>query len=95
MIVGLINLVAHAVRRAGAPVKLTSREYRLLSQLVGAAGRVVTHKQLVDGVWGAGCDDNIQYLRVLIQHLRQKLEPEPSAPRHILNESRVGYRFVA
>ena len=90
-----IDLMAHAVRRAGEPVKLTTREYKLLSQLVEGAGRVVTHRQLVEGVWGKGNEDNIQYLRVLVQHLRQKLEPEPSAPRHIVTESRVGYRFAS
>ena len=90
-----IDLMTHSVRRGGETVKLTSREYKLLSQLVEGAGRVLTHRQLVEGVWGAGNDDNIQYLRVLVQHLRQKLEPEPSLPRHIINESRVGYRFAS
>ena len=88
-----IDLMAHTVRRGGEPVKLTTREYKLLAQLVEGAGRVITHKQLVEGVWGAGNDDNIQYLRVLVQHLRQKVEPEPSNPRHVINESGVGYRF--
>ena len=90
-----IDLLTHTVSRAGQPLKLTSREYKLLSRLVEGAGRVLTHRQLVEAVWGGGQDENIQYLRVLIQHLRQKIEPHPSAPRHIINESRVGYRFVA
>lgn len=90
-----IDLLAHTVSWAGQPVKLTTREYKLLSRLVEGAGRVLTHRQLVEAVWGGGQDENIQYLRVLIQHLRQKIEPQPSAPRHIINESRVGYRFVA
>ncbi len=90
-----IDLVAHCVHRAGERVKLTSREYRLLARLVEGAGRVLTHRQLAEGVWGTAQADNVQYLRVLVQHLRQKLEPEPSSPRHILNESGVGYRFDA
>ena len=89
-----IDLVAHAVTRAGVRVKLTSREYKLLAQLVEGAGRVLTHRQLAEGVWGVAQADNVQYLRVLIQHLRQKLEPEPSNPVHVLNESGVGYRFA-
>ena len=88
-----IDLVRHQVTRAGERVRLTSREYKLLAQLVEGAGRVVTHRQLAQAVWGAAQADNVQYLRVLVQHLRQKIEPEPSAPRHVLNESGVGYRF--
>ena len=90
-----IDLVAHCVNRGGERVKLTSREYRLLARLVEGAGRVLTHRQLAEGVWGTAQADNVQYLRVLVQHLRQKLEPEPSSPRHIVNESGVGYRFDA
>ena len=89
-----IDLAAHAVLRAGQRLKLTAREYRLLALLVEAAGRVLTHRQLAEGVWGATQAENVQYLRVLVQHLRQKLEVEPSNPRHIINESGVGYRFA-
>ena len=90
-----IDLLRHLGTRAGAPVRLSPREYKLLAQLVEGAGRVLTHPQLLNAVWGPGNADNVQYLRVFVQHLRQKLEPDPSAPRHILNESGVGYRFVA
>ncbi len=90
-----IDLVAHAVFRSGERLKLTAREYRLLACLVEGAGRVLTHRQLAATVWGAAQAENVPYLRVLVQHLRQKLEPEPSNPRHILNESGVGYRFEA
>ena len=75
-------------------MRLTSREYRMLALLAEAAGRVLTHRQLAEGVWGAAQAENVQYVRVLVQHLRQKLEPQPSNPRHILNEAGVGYRFV-
>lgn len=89
-----IDLASHLVTRGGERVRLTGREYRLLALLAEAAGRVLTHRQLAQGVWGPAQAENVQYVRVLIQHLRQKLEPEPSSPRHILNESGVGYRFV-
>ncbi len=90
-----IDLLRHQVSRGGERVRLTVREYKLFAQLVEGAGRVVTHRQLAQAVWGAAQADNVQYLRVLVQHLRQKIEPEPSAPRHVLNESGVGYRFEA
>ena len=89
-----IDLMNHTVLRLGERVRLTGREYRLLSLLAEAAGRVLTHRQIAEGVWGMHQAENVQYVRVLIQHLRQKLEPSPSNPRHILNESGVGYRFV-
>ncbi len=89
-----VDLTSHLVTKAGERVRLTGREYRMLALLAEAAGRVLTHKQLAEGVWGAAQAENVQYVRVLVQHLRQKLEAEPSAPRHILNESGVGYRFV-
>ena len=89
-----IDLAAHTVIKGGERVRLTGREYRMLALLAEAAGRVLTHKQLAQAVWGAAQAENVQYVRVLVQHLRQKLEPEPSSPRHILNESGVGYRFV-
>ena len=90
-----IDLVRHLVARDGRTVKLSAREYRLLARLVEGAGRVLTHGQLLEAVWGDNDPDNLQYLRVLVQHLRRKLESDPSDPRHILNESRVGYRFLA
>ena len=89
-----IDLAAHTVNRLGERVRLTGREYRMLALLAEGAGRVLTHRQLAEGVWGAAQAENVQYVRVLIQRLRQKLEAEPSEPRHILNESGVGYRFV-
>ena len=89
-----IDLTTHAVARAGERLRLTGREYKMLALLAEGAGRVLTHRQLAEGVWGPEQAHNAQYVRVLIQHLRQKVEPDPSSPRHILNESGVGYRFV-
>ncbi len=88
-----IDLARHRVSRNGAVVRLSPREYKLLGQLVEQDERVVTHAQLLSAVWGHGHENDVQYLRVFVQHLRQKLEIDPSAPRHILTEPGVGYRF--
>jgi len=89
-----VDLARHEVRRAGEPVHLTAREFRLLAVLVTNAGRVLTHRHLLREVWGAGHTGDSHYLRVYIGHLRQKLECEPALPRHILTEIGIGYRFV-
>jgi two-component system KDP operon response regulator KdpE len=75
-------------------VKLSPREYDLLAKLVEGQGRVLTHKHLLTAVWGPANADDVQYLRVFIGHLRQKLEPDASNPRHLVTESGVGYRFI-
>jgi two-component system KDP operon response regulator KdpE len=89
-----IDLQRRVVNRRGVEVHLSVREFNLLSELIKAAGRVVTHKELLTAVWGPHKVQNVEYLRVFIQQLRQKLEASPSAPRHILTETGVGYRFV-
>ena len=90
-----IDLVKRLVTRAGEPVRLSPREYDLRAKLAEAGGRVVMHRQLLSAVWGPANIDDVQYLRVFVGHLRQKLEPDPSAPRYLITESGVGYRFVA
>ena len=90
-----IDLVRRLVTRHGAPVRLTPREYDVLAELVKGAGRVLTHHQLLAAVWGPAHVEDVQYLRIVVQHLRQKLEPEPNAPRLITTEAGVGYRFLA
>jgi two-component system KDP operon response regulator KdpE len=75
-------------------VHLTRTEYRLLTTLVQHAGKVVTHKQLLDAVWGPGHADRSHYLRVHMTHLRRKIEPDPVRPRFITTESGVGYRLL-
>jgi len=89
-----IDLVKRLVTRAGQPVRLSPREYDLLARLVEGGGRVLTHRQLLTAVWGPANAEDVQYLRVFIGHLRQKLEPDPASPRHLTTESGVGYRFV-
>jgi two-component system KDP operon response regulator KdpE len=76
-------------------VHLSTREYNLLVELAKGAGRVITHRQLLTAVWGPDRINNVEYLRVFVQQLRQKLERDPSCPRLIVTESGVGYRFVA
>ncbi len=87
-----IDCTRREVTRAGQPVRLTDIQYRLLMQLVSSPGRVLTHRQLLSGVWGDRVENN-QYLRVYVGQLRQKIEINPAQPRHILTETGVGYRF--
>jgi two-component system, OmpR family, KDP operon response regulator KdpE len=89
-----IDFAARIVRRAGAEVKLTAREYDLLRYLAQHRGRVVTHQQILRELWGANAEDSTHYLRVYMTHLRQKLEPNPRAPKFLQTESGIGYRLV-
>jgi two-component system KDP operon response regulator KdpE len=90
-----IDLDKRLVSRAGQPVKLSPREYDLLAKLVEGGGRVLSHQQLLTAVWGPANVDDVQYLRVFMGHLRQKLEPDPASPRYLTTETGVGYRFIA
>ena len=88
-----VDLVHRQVTRAGHEVKLSPKEFELLRHLVTHAGKVLTHRHLLREVWGPAQADEIQYLRVFIRSLRQKLEPDPTRPTHILTELGVGYRL--
>ena len=88
-----VDLVRRQVARAGREVKLSPKEFELLRHLVTHAGKVLTHRQLLREVWGPAQADEVQYLRVFIRGLRQKLEPDPTRPTHILTELGVGYRL--
>ena len=90
-----IDLIGRRVSRDGAAVRLSPREYDLLTKLVEGGGKVVTHRQLLTAVWGPANAHDVQYLRVFIGHLRQKLEADPTTPRHIVTEAGVGYRFLS
>jgi len=89
-----VDLGLRSVRRNGAPLHLTPIEYRLLSHLIAHAGKVLTHRQLLQDVWGPSQVENNPSLRVFMAHLRQKIEEDPSQPRYLLTEVGVGYRFV-
>jgi two-component system KDP operon response regulator KdpE len=88
-----VDLSRRTVSRAGSPLRLTQHEYRLLAVLVTNPGRVLTHRHLMQAVWGPGHSEHAHYLRVYVGRLRQKLESDPTRPRHILTETGVGYRF--
>lgn len=88
-----VDLVRRIVLMRGQDVKLTPREYDLLRLLVAHAGKVLTHKFILKEVWGGESD--VQYLRIYIRTLRQKLEADPEQPALILTEQGVGYRLKA
>jgi two-component system KDP operon response regulator KdpE len=88
-----IDLDAKLVTRHGAQVRLTPTEYRLLEILATNAGRLCTHRFLLEQVWGPGYEEESQYLRVYVANLRKKLD-DPAAPQLLLTEPGMGYRFV-
>lgn len=90
-----IDLEGRVVRRAGEEVRLTPTEFALLEQLVTNAGKVLTHRALLQRVWGREYTEEAEYLRVYMGRLRHKLEADPANPCHFLTESGVGYRFIA
>ncbi|KAB8142855.1 response regulator transcription factor [Chloroflexia bacterium SDU3-3] len=89
-----IDLEGHTVRARGDEVKLTPTEFSLLAFLVSNPNRVLTHRMILQRVWGEQYGDEAEYLRVYVGRLRRKIEPDPARPRHILTESGVGYRFA-
>ena len=89
-----IDLARHEVTLSGVPVKLTPKEFDLLALLARNVGRIVTHRQLLNDIWGPAHEHDVQYLRVFVGRLRAKLGDDPAAPRFILNEPGVGYRFL-
>jgi two-component system KDP operon response regulator KdpE len=89
-----IDSVRHRITRAGAEIKLTPKEFELLSFLARHAGKVLTHRQILTAVWGPAHASDTQYLRVYIGQLRQKIETRPDDPRVIMTEPGIGYRIV-
>jgi two-component system KDP operon response regulator KdpE len=89
-----IDLVARLVRKGGAEVHLTPKEYGFLAELARHPGRVVTHAQMLRSVWGAGHERDVEYLRVAARGVRRKLESEGMTPSLIRNEPGVGYRLA-
>ncbi|MCY1059312.1 response regulator [Nannocystis sp. SCPEA4] len=88
-----VDLGRRVVTRSGQEIHLTPHEYKLLEVLLRHADRVVTHRQLLNEVWGPGHGTETRYLRVYMVSLRQKLEPVPGRPRWIITEPGVGYRL--
>ncbi len=89
-----IDLARRSVERAGVPLRLTPTEYRLITHLAAHAHCVLTHRQLLQAVWGPNHARDTHYLRVFMGQLRKKVEADPAQPVHLLTETGVGYRFV-
>lgn len=88
-----IDLDERRVTVSGNELKLTPKEFEVLKYLAKNSGKVVTHRALLAGVWGAQSTEQTEYLRVFINQLRRKIEPDPQHPRYIITEPWVGYRF--
>jgi two-component system KDP operon response regulator KdpE len=88
-----IDIATRSVRVRDREVHLTPKEFDLLIYLARHAGKVLTHRNLLAAVWGGNSVEQPEYLRVFVGHLRKKLEPDEAAPRYILTEPWVGYRF--
>ena len=89
-----VDLARRRVVLDGTEVGLTRKEYALLRSLVTRDGSVITHEELLRAIWGPSHTEDVHYLRVLVNHLRQKLNDEPSRPRFIHTVQGVGYRFA-
>ena len=89
-----VDFLARTVSAGGKAVHLTATEYALLRVLARNAGKIVTHRQLLREVWGPKAEEQSQYVRVYMNHLRKKLEPDPAQPRLIMTEPGIGYRLV-
>jgi two-component system KDP operon response regulator KdpE len=88
-----IDLADRRVTRAGDEVHLTPTEWDLLHELARHAGKLVTHRHLLQAVWGPQFAEETHYLRVHVAHIRAKLEPDPSRPRYLITEPGVGFRL--
>ncbi len=88
-----IDLAGRRVRRAGVEVRLTPKEFDLLHYLIANSNSAIPHTKLLQAVWGPDYGDQVEYLRVFVNQLRKKIEPDPAKPRYLLTEPWVGYRF--
>lgn len=88
-----IDLSTRTVSVRGRDVRLTPKEFELLTYLANHPNRVITHRVLLAAVWGSNSTEQPEYLRVFINHLRKKLEPEDGSMKYIVTEPWVGYRF--
>ncbi len=90
----VINYASHEITLHGKPIKLTPLEYKLLYQLTRNTGQVLLHDQLLTRVWGPEYRGELDYLRIYVRRLREKLEDTPQTPTRILTERGIGYRFA-
>ena len=89
-----IDLTNRAITRGGEEIHLTRKEFEVLRQLAMSPGRVVTHQRILEAGWPYEHDRRVDYLRIVVRNLRQKLEPDPTRPAIIVNELGVGYRLM-
>jgi two-component system KDP operon response regulator KdpE len=89
-----INLATRRVLRDGRAIRLTPKEFELLSYLIAHPNTAIPHTKLLQAVWGPDYGDQVEYLRVFINQLRKKIELDPAQPRYLLTEPWVGYRFA-
>ena len=90
-----IDLPNRRVSRDDVEVHLTRKEFDVLAQLALSPGRVVTHTRVLEAAWPLEYDRRIEYLRIVVRNLRQKLEADPARPRLLINELGIGYRLIA
>jgi two-component system, OmpR family, KDP operon response regulator KdpE len=90
-----IDLVQRRIHRRGEEVHLTPKEFTVVAELARFPGRVITHDKLLETVWPRDYERHIEYLRVIVRNVRQKLEEDPARPKIIINELGVGYRLTA
>jgi two-component system KDP operon response regulator KdpE len=90
----VIDRARFRVHRNGEEVRLTPKEFELLTYLAQHPGRVLTHRTILKAIWGPHAIDQPEHLRVLIGSLRKKIEPNPASPKYVLTEPWVGYRFA-
>lgn len=88
-----VDLAARVVRKGGETVKLTPTEYALLTLFVRNAGKVLTHRFILQQIWGPTFEEESQYSRIYVAQLRKKLEDDPSKPKILVTESGIGYRL--
>jgi len=88
-----VDLEQRIIKTGDDRIRLTPTEFKLFSLLVTNAGRILPHRMLLEQIWGWEYTDDLDYLRIYVLHLRQKIEPEMSQPRYILTEPGVGYSF--
>lgn len=89
-----IDFDRRRVHRGDAEIRLSPKEFELLTLLVTRAGRVLTHRSILKAIWGSHGTEQPEHLRVLMGQLRRKIEPDPARPRYLLTEPWVGYRFA-
>ena len=88
-----VDFETHEVKRKDGDVRLTAKEFKLLHCLASRPGDVISHRRLLQAVWGPDYGDEVEYLRVFINQLRKKIEPDPSNPAYILTDPSMGYRL--